>query len=130
MLLKSFSTPGRSIGRAAGPNIADRAQQLLADAQGQAMPVRGGYSPAEALRAQVQQQVGQSGVDLAEHAALRQAAALANNAEMGKAADYGPEPRQVDPRLTVQFRNEMARRALTPTDILARSRRNPLDVLG
>lgn len=122
-LLKSRSTPGRSIGRAMGPNIAERAQSLMGD-------TAVGENPADALRAMVQSQVGQSGVDLAEHAALRQAAALANNQQMGKVANYGPEPRQVDPRLTQQFRNDLGRRSLTATDILSRRRRNPLDVLG
>jgi len=142
-MFKSFSTPGRgerSRGDAfLNPNIEQRATQLLAEAQpGARGPSASRYLPdarrppsaADALRDQVQSQIGASGVDLAEHAALRQAAARANNAGMGKVADYGPEPRPVDPRLTVQFRNEMGRRALTPTDILSRQRRNPLDVLG
>jgi hypothetical protein len=135
-LLKSFSTPGRGIGRSMGPNIEDRATAMLADAMPQArLPRRdlpgpydvGGtrehllmeHAPPEqqadfaarALQGRIDQQIGQTGVDLDEHAALRQAQVMAGNQSHGKAMGYARAPAMGtdDPRGTQQFRNQFQR---------------------
>lgn len=136
-LLKSWSTPGRSIGRAGGMNVEDRATQML----GEAMPGARGPSPmrslpqyelggmredlamqdapleeqlafaARSLQERAGGNVGRAGIDLADQAALNQAGVRAGNLAAGKPQGYAPSPRMGtdDPRGTQQFRNQYMR---------------------
>lgn len=134
-LLSSRSTPGRASGRGMGPNIADKAGEMLAAAMPgarlprQSLPMMdpGGmrealslqHAPLEeqaafaarGLQGQIDGQIGQAGVNLADHAALRQAGVMASNEAAGKPQGYAPSPRMGtdDPRGSQQFRNQFER---------------------
>lgn len=54
-----------------------------------------------------------------QHHTKRAASAMANNAALGRPTPVAGEPRQEDPRFTVQYRNEMERRtSANPIDAL------------
>lgn len=136
-LLRSRSTPGRAAGRGMGPNVEDRATQFLGEAmpgargpqrerslpqydqggmredmfmQGQPLEEQLAFA-ARQLQERAMADVGQSGVDLGDHAALRQAGVRAGNLAAGKPQGYAPSPRMGtdDPRMGQQYRNQFDR---------------------